>query len=78
MKEKRKVAVAETEKREPKILLPINRETASPCKSCRKRCSCFIRPRDGYCMGFEPGEPWSMPSPIVYSQTDLLEDEIDS
>ena len=36
-----------------------DRETATPCKTCYKRDSCFIRPHKGFCAGHEPGVPWS-------------------
>ena len=36
-------------------------ENSTPCKSCRKRTSCLIRPREGRCTGHEEGIPWQMP-----------------
>ena len=43
----------------------INRECIDPCKNCRKRDSCFIKPWQGKCTGFETGVPWS----IKYNQS---------
>jgi hypothetical protein len=31
----------------------------SPCKTCYKRDSCFIKPINGICVGYEAGTPWS-------------------
>ena len=49
-----------------------DRESMSPCKSCRKRDSCLIMPHKGQCTGHEIGIPWtlsyraSLPSDIEY------------
>ena len=52
--------------------IPIDRDKVFPCRICRKRVSCFIRPRDGKCTSLEEGIPWSMPSNPMYD-----DDEID-
>lgn len=36
-----------------------DRESMSPCKTCYKRDSCFIMPRNGICVSHEAGTPWS-------------------
>lgn len=36
-----------------------DRNEISPCKTCYKRDSCFIRPNNGFCSGHEAGTPWS-------------------
>ena len=57
-------------KKEPQPTLPIkeldkviDRESAFPCRLCRKRDSCIVRPYDGRCTGLDKGTPWS----VLYS-----------
>ena len=38
----------------------VDKNTAFPCRKCRKRDSCFIQPKDGKCLGLEEGIPWSV------------------
>ena len=55
--------------------IPIDRDKITPCKLCRKRESCIIRPREGRCVALEKGEPWVMPdNSIDPYQIDLQED----
>jgi len=51
----------------------IDRNTVTPCKTCRKRSSCLYRPRaiDNACLGFEVGDPYVSPNDGMY----LLEDD---
>jgi hypothetical protein len=37
----------------------LDRQTISPCKTCYKRDSCFIKPFEGQCVGYEAGTPWT-------------------
>ena len=41
--------------------IPFDYECSTPCKTCRKRTSCLIRPREGRCTSHEEGIPWQMP-----------------
>jgi hypothetical protein len=41
--------------------IPFDYEDSTPCKTCRKRTSCLIRPKEGRCISHEEGIPWSMP-----------------
>jgi hypothetical protein len=70
---KEKHDVKPTGKEELKFI-PIDREKTFPCKNCRKRLSCFIRPRDGYCMGLEEGEPWVMPCAFNNELEEVIDD----
>lgn len=37
-----------------------DRESMNPCKTCYKRDSCFTMPRNGNCVSYEAGTPWSV------------------
>jgi len=51
-----------------------DRESISPCKTCRKKDSCLIMPIKGHCTGLEVGIPWtvsyraSLPTGTEYPQ----------
>jgi hypothetical protein len=42
-------------------------ECSTPCKTCRKRTSCLVRPKEGKCTSHEEGTPWVMPyrEPVI-------------
>ena len=59
-KTKKELKSSPSDKSELK-LIPIDRDETTPCKKCRKRCSCVIRPKEGRCTSLEEGTPWVMP-----------------
>ena len=42
--------------------IEIDRPSAYPCKICRKRECCVLRPIDSTCRALDKGEPWISPN----------------